>query len=100
MAKKIRKKFHRPERDRTIHQVLQAIRDMKPSEVASKCFVSASTVANWRRPVSAGGTRYPQHATLAAVAKTVGLEFRLVSADDDRQDRSARNNGHREIRPS
>lgn len=69
---------HRPERDRAIFEVLRAVRGVKAAHVARKCFVSASTIAKWRKPVSAGGTRYPQHATLSAVARTAGLVYKLV----------------------
>lgn len=73
-TKSKRRTAHRPERDRAIFEVLRAIRDRKSSEVAGKTYVAASTIANWR----SGRTRYPQHHTLAAVAKVAGLEYRLV----------------------
>lgn len=73
---------HRPDRDRTIFAVLHAIQGRKASEVASKTYVSASTIAKWRRRVEDGGTRYPQHHTLEAVARVAGLKFALVPDDN------------------
>lgn len=72
----------RPTRDQEIFAVLRAIRGMSPKDVSQKTYVSASTIRNWRRPVNQGGTRYPQHHTLAAVAKIAGLEFKLVPISD------------------
>lgn len=73
-----RKIVHRPERDRAMFQVLRAIRGMKPSEVSARSGISPATITNWRRPVANGGTRYPQFWTLNQVAKSCGLEFKLV----------------------
>lgn len=64
----------KPERDRTVFEVLHAIRDMKPTEVNQKTYVSAQTIRNWRNMK----VRWPQHHTLSAVAAVAGLEFRLV----------------------
>ena len=69
------RRFHRPDRDREIHRVLQAVREMTPGQISRKCFVSASTIRNWRR---VNGTRYPQHCTLSAVARLAGLRYDLV----------------------
>lgn len=68
----------RPERDRDIFRVLQAIKGMSAVDIAKKTYVSQQTIRNWRKTPSAGGTRYPQHHTLAAVAKVVGLRFTLT----------------------
>lgn len=82
------KKIHRPDRDREIFRVLRAIRGRKSSEVASKTYVAASTIQNWRT----GKTKYPQHHTLAAVARTAGLKYELVEIDPakDRDERETR----------
>lgn len=71
-----------PEYTRATFEVLHAIRDMTPAEVASKCYVSASTIYKWRKGWKNGGTKYPQHHTLMAVARVAGLKFKLVPADD------------------
>lgn len=71
----------RPEYDRAIFEVLHAIRDLTSKEVAAKTYVSAKTIDNWRRGWRNGGTRYPQHHTLAAVAAVVGLEYKLTSIE-------------------
>lgn len=68
----------RPERDRMIFDVLRAIKDQSPREIARQTWVSPQTVRKWRLPLDKGGVRYPRHATLAAVARTAGLEFRLI----------------------
>lgn len=78
---KSKSKVRRPEYDRTVFEVLHAIAGRKASEVASKTYVSASTIAKWRKGPKYGGTRYPQHHTLAAVAKVAGLRFSLVDKD-------------------
>lgn len=83
-----RKVKHRPERDRAIFEVLHAIRGRKASEVASKTYVAASTIAKWRKRIEDGGTRYPQHHTLAAVAAVAGLKWALVPVEsrNDKQE--------------
>lgn len=73
--------LHRPERDRTIFEVLHAIKGMTAAEVARDTYVSASTIRNWRK-ANGTGTRYPQHHTLAAVARTQGLAFKLVRTNE------------------
>lgn len=73
--------LHRPERDRTVFEVLHAIKGKTAAEVARETYVSASTIRNWRRP-NETGTRYPQHCTLAAVARTQGLVFKLVRTNE------------------
>lgn len=69
---------HRPERDRMLFEVLHALKGLSPKEVAAKTWVSPQTIRKWRMPLDRGGVRYPRHTTLAAVARTAGLEFRLV----------------------
>jgi len=75
----------RPDHDRAIFTVLHAIRDMKPSEIAAKSFVSASTIYKWRKGWQNGGTRFPQHMTLAAVARIAGFKWELVAVDEPAQ---------------
>lgn len=84
--RKQKKRIHRPERDRAIFEVLRAIKDMKTGQIARRTYVAASTINNWRN----NKTKYPQHHTLAAVARVAGLEYRLVpiksrSAEDERR---------------
>lgn len=78
---------HRPERDRMVFAVLRAIKGKSPTEAVKGTYVSPSTVAKWRLRIEDGGTRYPQHHTMAAVARAAGLEFQLVPVDDKRGDR-------------
>jgi|UppTromiDAQCA005_1034438.scaffolds.fasta_scaffold01648_1 DNA-binding phage protein len=68
----------RPERDRDIFRVLHAIKGMSAVDIAKKTYVSQQTIRNWRKTPAAGGTRYPQHHTLAAVANVAGLRFTLT----------------------
>lgn len=72
---------HRPERDREVFRVLRAIRGRTPEDVAKKAGISPSTIRKWRMSVADGGTRYPQHYTLAAVARAAGLRYELVEID-------------------
>lgn len=81
MKSKSKSRMRRPEYDRTVFAVLHAIAGRTASEIASHTYVSASTIAKWRRGPKFGGTRYPQHHTLAAVAKVAGLRFSLVDKD-------------------
>jgi transcriptional regulator with XRE-family HTH domain len=75
----MRRVTHRPDRDREVFRVLQAIKGRKSSEVAKNTYVRASTIQAWRT----GKTKYPQHHTLAAVARTAGLKYALVEIDND-----------------
>lgn len=68
----------RPEYDRAVFEVLHAIAGRSALSVPKLTYVSASTIAKWRRGPKFGGTRYPQHHTLAAVAKVAGLRWKLV----------------------
>jgi transposase len=68
----------RPDRDRDIHKVLQAIKGLSAKAVSEKTYVSQQTIRNWRKTPAAGGTRYPQHHTLAAVARVAGMKFTLT----------------------
>lgn len=77
MRKKPSRRPHKPERDRAIHEVLVAIKGIPATQIAAKTWVSHSTISRWRN----GQTRYPSHTTLEAVARTVGLEFKLVRSN-------------------
>lgn len=68
----------RPDRDRMVFEVLRAIKGKSAAEVARKTYVSPQTIRNWRK---VNGTRYPQAHTMAAVARVVGLELRLVRSN-------------------
>lgn len=91
------KKPVRPGHDRMMFEVLHAIRDLTATEAARGTFVSAATVRNWK----SRKTRWPQHATMAAIAGAVGLEFRLVQKGSETaakvrtvRPKGRRSNGH------
>lgn len=67
----------RPERDRLIFEVLRVIKGEKNS-VAARGAVSPSTIASWRRPLSAGGTRYPQALSLDRVLRAHGKKLGIT----------------------
>jgi hypothetical protein len=100
MSKGFTPTSERPSRDRDIHKVLQAIRGLKPTQVSRMADkrgqrISPSTVANWRKRPQDGGVKYPQHYTLAAAARAVGMRF--VLADESTADeilRKQRSNGN------
>lgn len=68
----------KPDHDAATFDVLHALRGRTAAEIAARTWVSASTIRKWRRGYERGGARYPQHATLAAVAAVAGLRFALV----------------------
>ena len=90
----------RPEYDRAIFEVLHAIKDMKASQVSAKTFVSQTTIYKWRKGWQNGGTRFPQHVTLAAVARMAGFKWELVAMDESavKPVRNARNKVEHEAR--
>ena len=68
----------RPEWDRMLFEVLHALRDRTNAAIARESgYLSATTIGNWRKGPKNGGTRYPQHHTLAAAAKVAGFTFEL-----------------------
>lgn len=78
MMKK-RRKWSRPVKpdyDRKVFTVLRMIKQSgkKDSEIAKECFVSSSTIRNWRRGYQNGGTRYGSSICLDAVARVCGFE--------------------------
>ena len=85
---KKRNVVHRPERDRAIFAVLHHVRGIANAEVARRSGLSAQTIKNWRTPIAAGGTRFPQFYTLNRVAKAFGMEFKLVEREDRRDGKS------------
>lgn len=86
----------RPEYDRAVFEVLHALAGVPSTQIAKKTWVSAGTISKWRRGPKFGGTRYPQHATMAAVAKVAGLKWVLVedkakgAGNDARREKSSR----------
>lgn len=79
-----RRKWTRPERplyDRTVFEVLHSLAGQSAGSIAKQTWVSPSTIRKWRLGYEHGGTRHPQHSTLAAVAAVAGLEFRLVKKE-------------------
>lgn len=78
MAKKKWRRVVRPEYDHMVFDVLHALEGRKATEIANATWVSPSTIRKWRKGPVLGGTRYPQHMTLAAVAAVAGLKFVLV----------------------
>jgi hypothetical protein len=81
MKKSRRIRYHRPERDRMLFKLLHRISELTPTEAARGTSVSPQTITNWRKPVKAGGTRYPQFATMDLVARKNGLKFVLTEDD-------------------
>jgi transcriptional regulator with XRE-family HTH domain len=71
---------HYPERDREVFRVLRAIRGMSAPDLSRKTFLSSTTVYNLRK--ASGGTRYPRHLTLVALAEAAGLTYELVPIED------------------
>lgn len=88
---RIKSRPERPEYDKAVFVVLHAVKGVSATNLASQTYVSASTIAKWRRGPKFGGTRYPQHHTLAAVAAIAGLKWALVS--DVRKSREKPNEG-------
>jgi hypothetical protein len=82
-SRKKRQFKHRPERDRAIFDLLRAISHLSPAEIQRKTKISAQTIRNWRKPVSRGGTRYPQHWTMVQAARAAGLVYALMPVDQD-----------------
>ena len=72
------KRLEKPEYDRDVHRVLNALAGMSANKIAKQTWVSAGTIAKWRLGYENGGTRHPQHSTLSAVAAVAGLRFTLV----------------------
>jgi hypothetical protein len=65
------------ERDRLTFDVLRACRGENNTQAAAGV-VSPSTIANWRKPVDKGGTRFPQAITLNAVLHAHGKKLGIV----------------------
>ena len=87
-----RSKVHvRPEYDRAVFEVLHAIRGRSALSISKLCYVSPGTISKWRRGPKFGGTRYPMHHTLSAVAKVAGLKWVLI--DDDAKVGKGRGSG-------
>lgn len=84
-----RKVIHRPERDRAVFELLRAIKGLSAREVAEKASygkgcgtVTKATIYNWRK--AKNGTRYPRHLTMVAVARAVGLEYKLLRTNEEK----------------
>ena len=65
------------ERDRLTFETLRACRGESNKDAAGGV-VSPSTIANWRRPVRDGGTRFPQAITLNAVLHAHGKKLGII----------------------
>jgi hypothetical protein len=83
-----RKVIHRPDRDRAIFELLRAIKGRTAKEIAEKASygkgcgnVTQATIYNWRKAKNA--TRYPRHLTMVAVARAVGLEYKLLRTNKE-----------------
>jgi len=86
-VKKKRKVIHRPERDRAVFELLRAIKGKTAREISERATygrglgnVTKATIYNWRKTE---GVRYPQHLTMVAVARAVGLEYKLLRTNTD-----------------
>ena len=64
-------RFVRTELDRLMFEVLHAARGLSAQAVAKRSDLSAQTISNIRRKQ----TRYPQAATLVAIARVAGLRL-------------------------
>jgi hypothetical protein len=79
-----------PERDRAVHELLQALKSMSAKEIAEKASygrgfgkVSMGTIYKLRR---VDGTRYPRHMTMVAMARATGMEYKLLKVNAPSQD--------------
>lgn len=73
----------RPGRDRQIFSLLRALSGKTPTQIARMAAkrgykIAPTTIAKWRISPTKGGTKFPQHYTMMAAAKAVGMEFALV----------------------
>jgi hypothetical protein len=87
-----RKRISRPpatdlSKDRLVHKVLHLFAGMSPREVTDGTEmwgsdedrpVATATVRSWRRPVKAGGTRYPRAHTMNRVLWAHGYELTIT----------------------
>lgn len=94
------KRAEKPEYDVTVHGVLNALSGIPATQIAAHTWVSAGTISKWRLGYEFGGTRHPQHSTLAAVARVAGMEFKLVQSNEKPPmlDTMRKQNGHRDRR--
>lgn len=67
-------KPRRPDRDRDIFTLLNALKGVKSADIARRSFLSAQTITRLRR----GVTRWPRHTTLAELARIAGMRFTLT----------------------
>lgn len=74
----IRHILRRPSRDEQVFEVLHLVHNLSAAEIARNSCVCASTVHKARIGPKHGGTRYPRHMTLRAIAAVAGYEYRLV----------------------
>lgn len=77
----------KPTRDRELFTVLNKLKDMTPTEIAKKAAklgktLSPATIANWRKPLDKGGTKYPQRYTLDAAARVAGFRVGLIPLEE------------------
>lgn len=75
------KRRARPDYDRSMVEVLKAIKDLSPQDVSrlSKGGVAAETIRKWRLGWNNGGTRFPQAYTLNEAAKAIGGRFGFIA---------------------
>jgi transposase-like protein len=78
---KRRQRIVRPERDREVFKLLHEIQGISATKLARKAKISPGTISKWRRRIQDGGTRYPQHYTMAAVARAIGMKYELVEIE-------------------
>lgn len=69
----------RPERDQMVFALLRLLRGKNHSQAVKGTYISPQTVANMRRPMSEGGTRYPRADTIRALAEAHGASLQLVA---------------------
>lgn len=83
-GRRVRFLLSRPSRDEEVFKVLHLVHQYSASEIARNSCVSAQTVRNARKGPKFGGTRYPRHITLRAIAAVGGYEFRLLPQGSNR----------------
>jgi transcriptional regulator with XRE-family HTH domain len=71
---RIYKTYSFRDKDPCIDQLRTPAKAVKYSEIAAKSGVSEGTLRNWFH----GTTRRPQHASVMAVARALGYDYKLV----------------------
>jgi hypothetical protein len=84
MSRKVTfKRVAKPEYDKALLHVVQAIRGIPSTEIMrrTKGQVSDATVNRLRKGPREGGTKWPRHYTLERIMRSVGLKFVVAEID-------------------